>query len=46
MVYEAIFHSTDSEYCHALDCHTIVIRLRAKRGDLTRCVLCYGDRSC
>lgn len=44
MVYEAIFHSTDSEYCHALDCHTIVIRLRAKRGDLTRCVLCYGDR--
>lgn len=44
MVYEAVFHSTDSEYCHALDSHTIVIRLRAKRGDLTHCVLCYGDR--
>lgn len=44
MVYEAVYHSTDSEYCHALDRNTIVLRLRAKRGDLTRCVVCYGDR--
>lgn len=44
MVYEAVYHSTDSEYCHALDKNTIVLRLRAKRGDLTRCIVCYGDR--
>ncbi len=44
MNYEAIYHSADSQYCHALDKDTVVIRLRAKRGDLQRCIVCYGDR--
>jgi len=46
MNYEAIYHSTDSSYCHALDKNTVVIRLRAKRGDLEQCIVCYGDRVC
>lgn len=44
MNYEAIYHSTDSQYCHAIDKNTVVIRLRAKRGDLEECIVCYGDR--
>lgn len=46
MLFEAIYHSTDSEYCHALDENTIVLRLRAKKGDIKKCVVCYGDRAC
>ncbi|HEY8422950.1 MAG TPA: glycoside hydrolase family 13 protein [Thermoclostridium sp.] len=42
---EAIYHSTCSEYCHALDENTVVLRLRAKKGDLTGCTVCYGDRA-
>lgn len=44
MVYEAIYHSTCSEYCHALDENTVVLRLRAKKGDLRKCAVCYGNR--
>lgn len=45
MVLEAIEHRADSSYAHALDEQTIVIRLRAKKGDLKQCVLFYGDRA-
>jgi|LSQX01.2.fsa_nt_gb glycosidase len=44
MIYEAIYHSADSEYCHAIDRNTLIIRLKAKRGDLEKCVVYYGDR--
>ncbi len=42
---EAIYHSTDSEYCHALDENTVVLRLRAKKGDMRKCTVCFGDRA-
>lgn len=45
MVREAIEHRMDSAYSHALDESTAVIRLRAKKGDLTDVVLFYGDRA-
>jgi len=44
MFLEAIYHSTDSEYCHAIDENTILLRLRAKKGNLSKCVVCYGER--
>lgn len=45
MLMEAIYHSTDSEYCHALDENTVVLRLRAKKGDMRKCTVCFGDRA-
>ncbi|MCX8131328.1 MAG: alpha-glycosidase [Clostridia bacterium] len=44
MLLEAIYHSTYSEYCHAIDKNTFIVRLRAKKNDLKRCVVCFGDR--
>lgn len=44
MLLEAVYHSTDSEYCHAIDENTVILRLRAKKGDIRKCVVCYGDR--
>ena len=44
MKLEAVFHRMDSEYCHAIDEDTVLIRLRAKRDDLETCVLHYADR--
>ncbi len=46
MLFEAIYHSTDSEYSHALDENTVVLRLRTKKDDIKKCVVCYGDRAC
>ncbi|MCX8129873.1 MAG: alpha-glycosidase [Clostridia bacterium] len=46
MFIEAIEHANDSVYAHAIDERTIVLRLRAKKGDLKECVLFYGDRAC
>lgn len=35
-----------SQYAYGTDEEHIVIRLRAGRGDLTECILHYGDRAC
>lgn len=44
MFLEAIEHIPDSSYAHAIDESTLVIRLRAKKGDIKECILFYGDR--
>ncbi len=41
---EAILHIPDSAYAYAIDEKTIVLRVRAKKNDLTSCTVCYGDR--
>ncbi len=46
MKYEAIMHIPMSQYAFGLDDSHVVFRLRAARGDLKRCTLVYGDRSC
>jgi glycosidase len=43
---EAVLHIPDSNYAFAIDENTVVFRLRAKKGDIKRCTLCYGDRVC
>ncbi len=40
----AVLHIPDSSYAHALTENRVVIRLRAAKGDLKRCVLLYGNR--
>ena len=40
----AVFHRTYSEYSFATASDRVVIRLRAARGDLDACHICYGDR--
>lgn len=44
MQLEAVFHRMDSEYSHAIDEGTILIRLRTKRDDMEACLLHYADR--
>jgi glycosidase len=46
MILEAIEHITHSSYAHAIDEKTIILRLRAKKGDIRECILFYGDRAC
>lgn len=46
MKYEAIMHIPMSQYAFGLDETHVVFRLRAAKGDLKRCTLVYGDRSC
>jgi glycosidase len=46
MFLEAIYHSTYSEYSYALSENEVVLRLRAKKGDLTECSVFVGDRMC
>ena len=43
---EAILHIPMSEYGHGISESRVVFRLRAAKGDLTRCVFHYGDRAC
>lgn len=40
----AIFHRTYSEYSFATSPKRVVVRLRAAKGDLDGCWVCYGDR--
>ena len=40
----AIFHRVDSEYCYLLDDKTLVLRLRAAKGDLKGANVVYGNR--
>lgn len=46
MILEAIEHITHSSYAYAIDENTIILRLRAKKGDIRECILFYGDRAC
>ncbi|MCX7922345.1 MAG: glycoside hydrolase family 13 protein [Clostridia bacterium] len=46
MFLEAIYHSPYSEYCHAINENTIVIRLRTKKSDVKNCIFHYCDRFC
>lgn len=43
---EAVYHATYSEYCYALSQNEVVLRLRAKKGDLKECTVFVGDRMC
>lgn len=40
----AILHIPLSQYAFAVSEYSLIIRLRAKRDDLTKCILYYGDR--
>lgn len=40
----AVLHIPLSEYAYAEDEHTLKLRLRAESGDLTECIVFYGDR--
>ncbi len=42
----AILHIPMSEYAYGTDEEHVTIRLRSARGDLTRCILHFGDRAC
>lgn len=44
MYREAIYHRTYSEYCFALSQNHVVLRLRARKNDLSECCVFYGDR--
>lgn len=44
MLKEAVLHIPDSSYAFATDETNVTFRLRAKKDDLRRCSLCYGDR--
>ncbi len=46
MKLNAVLHIPMSEYCHGLDEHRIVYRLRCARDDLKRVTLAYGDTAC
>ena len=41
-----ILHIPNSNYAYAPDEETFCVRLRAVRGNLKRCTLCYADRVC
>lgn len=40
----AVLHIPLSQYAYAQDEHTLVIRIRTEKGDISRCTLYYGDR--
>lgn len=42
----SVLHIPLSEYAYGLDEETVVIRLRTAHGDLKKCTLYFGDRSC
>ncbi|MBD5466553.1 MAG: alpha-glycosidase [Lachnospiraceae bacterium] len=42
----AVLHIPMSEYAYGMDEEHVTIRIRCGRGDLTRCVLHFGDRAC
>ena len=41
---EAITHIPLSQYAYATGDRSLAIRLRAAKGDLKTCTVCYGDR--
>ena len=42
---EAVLHIPLSQYAYAQDEHTLVIRIRAGKDDIKKCLLYYGDRA-
>lgn len=40
----AVLHIPLSQFAYAMDEHSLVIRLRAEKNDIKKCVLFYGDR--
>ncbi|KRQ87942.1 Cyclomaltodextrinase [Caloramator mitchellensis] len=44
MFKEAVYHESDSTYAFAVDENTLCIKLKAKKDDLKRVILCYADR--
>lgn len=46
MDYAAVLHIPLSQYAFAKSEHTLVIRIRVKKKDLSGCVLYYADRVC
>lgn len=44
MIKEAVFHIPTLDYCYSTDKNTIIIKVRAKKNDLTRCVVHHGCR--
>ena len=42
---EAVLHVPLSQFAYAYDERTIVLRLRAAKGDLKSCKVFYGDRA-
>lgn len=44
MFKEAIYHESDSSYAYPINEETLAVKLRTKKGDLDKAVLCYGDR--
>ena len=42
----AVLHIPLSQYAFAKSEHTLVIRIRTKKEDLSGCDLYYGDRAC
>lgn len=41
---EALYHKIESEYAFSLDEETVVVKLRARRGDLQECQVVYKER--
>lgn len=46
MQLQAVQHIPLSNYAFAIDEHTLIIRLRTAKADVTACTLYYGDRVC
>ena len=46
MLLQAISHVPLSKDAYMLDQETLVIRLQAAKGDISKCCLYYGDRVC
>ena len=42
---EAVLHIPLSQYAYAQDEHTLVVRIRAGKDDIKKCLLYYGDRA-
>lgn len=44
MLKEAVLHLSDSDYAYSLDQHSIMLKIRTKKGDVNEVNLFYGDR--
>ena len=45
MEYSAICHDMDKRYCYAIDKGKFVFRIKSKKNDIKRVVLCYQDKN-
>lgn len=44
MIKEAVLHISDSTYAYSVDEHSLILKLRVKKGDMDSVNLYYGDR--